>query len=194
MDFYITLINNYVTASLTKTKLSVPNIETTNIAANKMQLGAINDVEEAINNLDTNSVKSVNNKTGDIKILDARGLDTYTNDLWSTVVTTDEDGNIILENKELDAGEWNKNVPDSFKSKIHAFKNNKIYDLDGNVIANIELDKIKYVSNSAYKEGLLVKCGNVADTIEVDEGIFLNAVDTSGLFNWNHNDTRSNRI
>lgn len=119
---------------------------------NKLKLGEIEDVEKKLENvekkldelqIDANSdVNSVNGVVGNVILCDARGLDTTENDLWSTIVKTDENGNIYLDNKSLNGTKWYQRLSEEQRKSVTEIKGKQLLDSSGNVVANIEFDKV----------------------------------------------------
>lgn len=122
--------------------------------------GKVNTLEETVENLSVSSgvtSVTVDNQqlTGNVKLYDARGLDTTDNDLWATTIETDTDGNIIFK-QAYDADiTFENHFSDEVKSIIYDIKGTKVTDSSGNLIANIEFNKVV----SGYS--LFADCGNL---------------------------------
>lgn len=150
---------------------------------NKLKLGEIEDVEKKLENvekkldelqIDANSdVNSVNGVVGNVILCDARGLDTTENDLWSTIVKTDENGNIYLDNKQLDGSSWWLNLAIDQRASITAIKGKQLLDSAGNVVANVEFDKVDSAQSMM---------GGLNNLSSVDFTYFTNIHDALAIF------------
>ena len=139
--------------------------------------GKVNTLEETVENLSVSSgvtSVTVDNQqlTGNVKLYDARGLDTTDNDLWATTIDADTDGNIIFK-QTYDAGSTFENhFSDEVKGTIYNIKGTKITDSSGNLIANVEFNKLV----NGYM--LFANCGNLHEIdIQLD-----NCEDTYHMF------------
>lgn len=150
---------------------------------NKLKLGEIEDVEKKLENvekkldelqIDANSdVNSVNGVVGNVILCDARGLDTTENDLWSTVVKTDENGNIYLDNKLLNGIEWYQRLSEEQRKSVTTIKGKQLLDSAGKVVANIEFDKVDSAN---------VMLGGLTNLSDVDFTYFNNISNAIALF------------